>query len=73
MAREWSENASVHRVLKVHDSYQRGADVKKLQAALNHRAKARGLPTVTVDGEYGPETARAVRSVGWALGALKAG
>lgn len=70
MAREWSKNPRVHRVLRVYPEYQRGEDVKALQDALNARARARGLPVVDVDGEYGPATATSVRAVGHALGAL---
>lgn len=71
MARAWSKIAAIHRTLRVHDSPQRGADVKKLQAALNHRAASRGLPRVKVDGIYGPKTAESVRDVAWALGVIQ--
>lgn len=49
-----------------------GPDVTSLQVALNQRSRARGLPTITVDGEYGPATDKAVQRVSRALGALEA-
>lgn len=47
----------------------RGEEVTRLQQALNDRSRQRGLPTVTVDGVLGPDTAAAVQRVGRALGA----
>lgn len=50
---------------------QTGAEVTRLQEALNDRSRARGLPQIAVDGDLGPETAAAVQRVGRALGALE--
>lgn len=50
----------------------RGWAVRWLQQALNKRARARGLPTITVDGVLGTETLMSVQRVGRALGALEA-
>lgn len=46
-----------------------GIDVRHLQSALNARSRARGLPTIKVDGQYGPSTDKAVARVARALGA----
>lgn len=46
-----------------------GPDVLALQRAVNDRARARRLPTVSEDGEYGPATDKAVERVARALGA----
>ncbi len=54
------------------EARERQADVRALQTALNQRSRARGLDTITVDGEYGPATDRAVKRVARALGALEA-
>ncbi len=54
------------------EARERQADVRALQTALNQRSRARGLDTITVDGEYGPATDQAVRRVARALGALEA-
>lgn len=45
-----------------------GVDVGVLQAATNRRARTRGLGTVEVDREVGPDTLRTVRAVARALG-----
>jgi len=50
--------------------HKTGADVKQLQLALNKRLKARNMAGIEADGEYGPDTASAVRRVGYLLGAL---
>ena len=60
------------RPLRLTTPYKRGRDVRRLQKALNQRAKALGYPTIDVDGEYGPNTAASVRRIGWRLGALEA-
>src|SRR5689334_1590307 len=52
--------------------HKTGADVKRLQEALNQRLKARHLALIDADGEYGVDTASAVRRVGYLLGALEA-
>lgn len=70
MARKWSTRSWIHRALKVTTDPMKGEDVKALQIALNKRARARGLATVTVDGVFGPQTLKAVLLVGYALGAL---
>lgn len=49
-----------------------GTDVYHLQQAINARARARGLPTVTVDGQFGPMTDKAVQRMARALGASEA-
>jgi hypothetical protein len=49
-----------------------GPDVRALQAAINARAAARGLPAIDVDGEYGAETEAAAKRLARALGALEA-
>jgi hypothetical protein len=64
--------ADAPRPLRLTSPYKKGKDVRALQKALNERAHARNLPTIDVDGEYGPRTAAAVRRIGWALGALEA-
>jgi hypothetical protein len=51
--------------------HKSGADVERLQQALNQRLKARGFTTIDVDGDYGADTASAVRRVGYMLGALE--
>lgn len=71
MPRTWSARSIVHRVLKVVEPSQRGADVKALQVALNKRARHRGLPQVTVDGVFGRQTSQAAHDVAWALGAYQ--
>src|SRR3954447_20234981 len=50
--------------------HKTGADVKQLQLALNKRLKARNMAEIDADGEYGADTASAVRRVGYLLGAL---
>lgn len=50
---------------------QSGPEVRHLQAALNDRARNRGLPLIKVDGEFGPDTAASIQRVGRALGALE--
>src|SRR5919199_5896243 len=52
--------------------HKTGPDVKRLQEALNQRLKARNLAPIEADGEYGADTASAVRRVGYLLGALEA-
>jgi len=42
-----------------------------LQQALNQRLEARGFAPIDVDGDYGADTASAVRQVGYMLGALE--
>ncbi len=49
-----------------------GPDVRALQAALNDRARPRGLPLVTVDGTYDTATMKSAERVARALGALEA-
>lgn len=46
-----------------------GTDVRHLQTALNARSRARGLPTIKVDGVFGSSTDIAVQRVARALGA----
>jgi hypothetical protein len=60
------------RPLRLTTPYKHGRDVRQLQRALNQRSRARNLPLIDVDGEYGPETAAAVRRIGFLLGALEA-
>lgn len=59
------------RRLRLTSPHTRGEDVRRLQVALNDRRQARGLPKVTVDQEYGPATAAAVRETARALGVLE--
>ncbi len=47
-----------------------GPDVKVLQQALNTCLTAHHLAAIEVDGDYGPDTASAVRRAGYLLGAL---
>lgn len=71
MSRSYSHEADVHRVLKLDDDAQRGADVLALQHAVNRRLRARGLDHYLVtedDGIYGEETALAAHKAVWALG-----
>lgn len=49
----------------------RGDDVRALQTAINARARSRGLPTVTVDGDYGKNTDDAAQRISRALGSLE--
>ena len=56
------------RALKIGD---KGDDVKRLQTSLNLRSRVRHLPTIDIDGEYGPATDAAVQRVARALGALE--
>lgn len=56
------------RILKAGDT---GPEVSALQTAVNARARARGLRTIEVDGDLGPETLAGVQRVGRALGALE--
>jgi hypothetical protein len=51
--------------------HKSGPDVKALQPALNKRLRARGFDPIGVDGDYGADTATAVRRVGYMLGALE--
>src|SRR4051812_23966110 len=48
-----------------------GPDVKALQDALNKRLAARHFAPIEADGDYGADTASAVRRVGYLLGALE--
>jgi hypothetical protein len=59
------------RPLRLTSPLKRGPDVRRLQKALNQRARALGYPPIDVDGEYGPMTAASVRRIGWRLGALE--
>ncbi|MEA2495527.1 MAG: hypothetical protein QOJ29_3438 [Thermoleophilaceae bacterium] len=49
-----------------------GPDVEALQSGVNARLGARNLAKIHVDGQYGPTTSSAVRSVLFALGAPQA-
>ncbi len=49
-----------------------GPDVRALQAALNDRARPRGLPVVAVNGAYDSTTAKSAERDARALGALEA-
>ena len=60
-----------YRPLTLTTPYAMGPDVKALQRALNKRRRARRLPTIDVDSEWGPETDAAVRETAWALGITK--
>jgi hypothetical protein len=60
------------RLIRLTTPYERGRHVARLQHALNDRLRSRHLSEITVDGEYGPTTAAAVRQVGYLLGALEA-
>jgi hypothetical protein len=60
------------RRLRLTSPHTRGEDVRRLQVALNDRRRARGLSRITVDGEYGPATAAAMRETARALGAAEA-
>lgn len=57
-----------HRSLSLTTPFTTGPDVKALQRATNKRRKARKLPTIGVDAEWGPETDAAVRETAWVLG-----
>ena len=57
-----------HRSLSLTTPFTTGPDVKALQRAANKRRKARKLPTIGVDAEWGPETDAAVRETAWVLG-----
>jgi peptidoglycan hydrolase-like protein with peptidoglycan-binding domain len=56
------------RPLRLASPPARGHDVTQLQKALNNRLQARDRRPIKVDGEYGQETANAVKTVGWLLG-----
>lgn len=73
MTRDYSREAEPHRVLELHRSDpQRGDDVKALQAAARRRLEARGISRdFEVDGVFGEQTAAALDSAVWALGALQ--
>ena len=60
-----------YRPLTLTTPFTEGPDVKALQRAVNKRRKARGLFTIDVDGEWGPETDAAVRETAWVLGIPK--
>lgn len=59
--------SSIHRILRPGDS---GDDVRDLQAATNARLHARDQDDyiLTVDGDYGPNTARSVSRAAYLLG-----
>jgi hypothetical protein len=59
------------RPLTLTTPYTTGPDVLALQKAVNKRRRARGLETIEVDGEWGPETDAAVRETAWVLGIAK--
>lgn len=62
---------SIHRVLHLTSPHQRGGDVKRLQAAINHVAAAVGLAvSIDVDGDYGVATRNAEVVVARRLGVL---
>ncbi len=60
-----------HRRLYARTPRFTGDDVAALQAAANKRAKSRGIEPTKADGIYGGDTARIVREVAYALGALE--
>lgn len=62
--------AKPYRTLRLTSPHTTGADVLALQTALNQRLRARSLPPISRDGEYGPATAAAVRTAGYLLGLL---
>jgi cell wall-associated NlpC family hydrolase len=63
------KDAGGGRAIILTSPYMKGRDVKRLQAALNARLRARKLGLqLTADGEYGPETHAAYRDVAYALG-----
>lgn len=72
MARSYSQDETIHRRLKVdrRGDYQKGEDVRALQAAVNRRLRARDQHRYQVaeDGEYGPSTARACSRTVYLLG-----
>lgn len=49
----------------------KSADARALQLAINQRARARHVPTVAVDGVFGPKTREAAEDIGYLLGALE--
>lgn len=60
---------NVKRPLRLASPHMRGNDVKELQRSINARLRSRGgRKLIEVDGEYGRDTARAVRRVGVLLG-----
>ncbi len=46
----------------------KGADVTALQGSINKRRKARNLPPIGIDGEWGPETDSVAREIAYVLG-----
>lgn len=56
------------RWLRLTSPYMQGDDVKSLQKGINDRLKARGRKGIVADGQYGPGTRDATRSVLWYLG-----
>jgi hypothetical protein len=60
----------VHRTLRLSSPHLHGVDVRALQGRLNHELNHRRFPwrTVTVDGEYGPQSRNAAHMVGWLIG-----
>ena len=60
-----------YRPLTLTTPFTKGPDIKALQRAVNKRRRARGLYTVEVDGEWGPDTDTAVRDTAWWLGITK--
>jgi hypothetical protein len=56
------------RWLRLVSPYIKGKDVEALQAGINKRRAARNQHPIRVDGEYGPATRDAVRSILWYLG-----
>ena len=59
------------RPLTLTTPYTTGPDVRALQRAVNKRRRARHLPTIAADGEWGPVTDDAVRETAWVLGIAK--
>lgn len=66
----YSHNSAIHRTIRL-SAESRGADVKRLQDAANARLHARGQDSykITVDGEFGPLSARACSRAVFLLGA----
>jgi hypothetical protein len=60
-----------YRPLTLTTPFTKGPDIKSLQRAVNKRRRARGLFTIDVDGEWGPDTDTAVRETAWVLGITK--
>jgi len=56
------------RTYRLTSPYMHGDDIKRFQRDLNARARARGIDTVKVDGQYGKETRSLFTDVGFALG-----